>query len=276
MNMDATLSVPLDPDILAQFFARSARGLPKYAQLRDTLLAAIERGYWKPGAKLPAERELVRSTPFSLGTVQRALRALVDEGIVVRLQGSGTYVAEGRKPMDAPWHCRFTGDDGRSFLPIYPRVLARGKTRKRGPWSAYLDQHGDNVIRIDRVISVNDEFLVYSKFYLNAERFGSMLTRPIAKLDGANFKVILSREFGLPVTHLAQALKTVPFPDAVCRAVKAKKGTVGTLLEIAASTGRSRPVYYQELFIPPNPRRLVVSDSYEAKRQPQRAQRPRR
>jgi hypothetical protein len=29
MNMDATLSAPLDPDILAQFLARSARGLPK-------------------------------------------------------------------------------------------------------------------------------------------------------------------------------------------------------------------------------------------------------
>lgn len=259
--MDTTRFPAAESGILMQFLAHSAPGLPKYAQLRDTLLAAIEQGYWKPGAKLPAEQALVRSTPFSLGTVQRALRALADEGIVVRLQGSGTYVAEGRKPMDAPWHCRFIADDGRSFLPIYPRVLARRKIRERGPWSEFLDQRGDNVIRIDRVISINDEFLVYSKFYLNAERFGSMLTRPIAELDGANLKIIISGELGLPVTQVAQTMSTVRFPDAVRRALKLRRTVTGTLLEIAAGAGRNRPVYYQELYIPPTRRRLVMSDT---------------
>jgi DNA-binding GntR family transcriptional regulator len=256
--MDTTHSPAAESGILTRFLARSTPGLPKYAQLRETLLAAIEHGYWKPGARLPTEQALARHTPFSLGTVQRALRALVEEGIVVRLQGSGTYVADGRKPMDTPWHCRFLNDAGNGFLPIYPKVVSRKRIRERGPWSAYLGQRGDNVIRIDRTISVNDEFMVYSKFYLDAQRFGSMLTRPMAELDGANFKVILSREFGLPVTRFAQALKTMPFPEEICRAVKVKKGMVGTLLEIAAGAGRNRPVYYQELYVPPNARRLVI------------------
>jgi GntR family transcriptional regulator len=265
MDMDTMLPARIESDVLAQFLARAAPALPKYAQLRETLLAAIQEGYWKPGAKLPAEQELVRSTPFSLGTVQRALRELAEEGVVVRLQGSGTYVAENRKPMDAPWHCRFVADDGTSFLPVYPKVLARRRVPESGPWSAYLEQNGDNVICIERVMNINDEFLVFSRFYLDAGRFGSMLTRPMAELDGANFKVILSREFGLPVTHLEQALKTASFPDAICRSIRVEKGTVGTVLEIAASTGRSRHVYFQEMFVPPNPRRLMVSDSYEAK-----------
>lgn len=263
MKTSATPAVPLDSDLLGRYLARATPGLPKYAQLRDTLLAVIEHGYWKPGAKLPAEQELVRNTPFSLGTVQRALRELADEGIVVRLQGSGTYVAENRKPMDTPWHCRFVADDDRSFLPIYPRVLARRRVRETGPWSRYIDPHGGNVICIERAMNVGDEFLVYSRFYLDGERFGSMLTRPIAELDGANFKQILSREFGLLVTHLKQSLRTISFPDAICRAIRVRKGTVGTLLEVAASTGRSRYVYYQELFIPPNRRRLMVSDTYD-------------
>ena len=99
MSMNATQRPGAESGILAQFLARSMPGLPKYAQLRDTLLAAIEHGYWKAGAKLPTEQALARHTPFSLGTVQRALRALVAEGIVVRLQGSGTYVADGRNGM---------------------------------------------------------------------------------------------------------------------------------------------------------------------------------
>jgi GntR family transcriptional regulator len=239
-----------------------ASRVPKYAQLRDTLLAAIESGYWKPGSKLPTEVELTRHTPFSLGTVQRALRALVDDGVVIRQQGSGTYVAEHRKPMDAPWHCRFLADDG-TILPIYPKVVLRKRISERGPWSEYLRQHEDNVLRIDRKISINDEFLVFSRFYLNADRFSGMLDRPVAELDGANFKAILAREFGLPVTHFAQTVAATRFDDAVCRAIQVGRGTVGMLLQVVASTGRGRHIYYQELFVPPSRRQLQVSDSYE-------------
>ena len=260
--MDTTLFASSGSGMLAQFLVHSKPGLPKYTQLSEALLAAIESGHWKPGARLPTEQALARHTPFSLGTVQRALRALVDEGIVVRQQGSGTYVAQSRKAMNAPWHCRFTADDGKSFLPIYPKVVMRKRIRERGSWSEYLDQHGDNVIRIDRVISINDEFSVYSRFYLNADRFGGIMEKPLADLDGANFKAILSREFGLPVTHVAQTMISLRFPDFVCRALKLRKAVAGTLLEIAASAGRDRHVYYQELYIPSSRRRLVVSDIY--------------
>jgi GntR family transcriptional regulator len=241
----------------------AAPRFPKYAQVRDALLAAIESGYWKPGAKLPTEVELTRHTPYSLGTVQRALRALVDDGVVIRQQGSGTYVAEHRKAMDAPWHCRFLGDDG-AILPIYPKVVLRKRITERGPWSEYLQQRGDNVLRIDRNISINDEFLVFSRFYLDANRFAGMFDRPVAELDGANFKAILAREFGLPVTHFAQTVAATRFDDAVCRAIKVRRGTVGMLLQVVASTGRGRHIYYQELFVPPSRRQLQVSDSYES------------
>jgi GntR family transcriptional regulator len=257
MNDTLSPSLKLDqPDVPGQ---------PKYVQLRDRLLAEIENGRWQPGARLPTEIDLTRQTALSLGTVQRALRALVEDGVVVRQQGSGTYVAENRKPMDAPWHCRFIADDGRSFLPVYPRVVARRRIRERGPWSDYLGQDGDNIIRIDRVISINDEFPVYSKFYLNADRFAGILDKPLAELDGANLKAILGREFGLPVTHITQTMGTAEFPAGVCRALKLAFGAIGTVLEIAASTGRGRHVYYQTLYIPPNARRLVVSDTFSAK-----------
>lgn len=252
-------------DALRRFWRPAVAGTPKYAQLREALIAAIESGHWKPGTKLPTEIDLTRQTALSLGTVQRALRALVDDGVVVRQQGSGTYVAECRKPMDAPWHCRFIADDGRSYLPIYPQVIARRRIRERGPWSAHLDQHGDNIIRIDRLIGIGDEFSVYSRFYLAADRFAGILERPLAELDGANLKSILASEFGLPVTHVAQTLSMKGLPATVCRALGTADGTPGTLLEIAASTGRGRYVYYQEIYIPPNRRKLVVSDTYNPK-----------
>ena len=49
-------------------------GRPKYQRLADTLVDAIRQGLWRPGDRLPPEEELTQLTPFSLGTVQRALR----------------------------------------------------------------------------------------------------------------------------------------------------------------------------------------------------------
>lgn len=259
--MNTSLNISPGPEILTRFLASAVLGLPKYVQLRDTLLTAIEKGHWKPGAKLPTEQELARTTPYSLGTVQRALRALVDEGIVVRVQGSGSYVTEGRKPMHAPWHCRFIDDSGRGYLPVYTKVIGRRRTRERGPWTEHLAQYNGDIIRIDRVMNVNDEFSVYSQFYLDATRFVSMLTRPLSELDGANLKLLIRREFGLPVTSVHQTMSTVQFPQAVCRALTLRGTPTGTLLEIAASAGRHRPLYYQELYLPVNGRRLVVSDA---------------
>lgn len=259
LAVDIPLADLFGPEVPA-FQQRAVHGLPKYARLRAILLEAIENGYWKSGAKLPTEQELARLTPFSLGTVQRALRALVEEGIVVRLQGSGTFVAENRKPMDQPWHCRFLDDSGRDFLPVYPKVVGRHRIRETGPWSGHLKPGDGEVIRIDRVFNVSDEFLVFSQFYLDAGRFANMLTRPAGELDGANLKIIISREFGLPVTAIAQTIATVRFPDAVRRALGLRRAPKGALLEIAASAGRERPLYYQALYIPPNRRRLVISD----------------
>lgn len=65
---------------------------PKYRQLLEALAQAIERGEYKPGAKLPSEAALVKQFDTSRITVGRALRELQQMGLVERFAGSGTYV----------------------------------------------------------------------------------------------------------------------------------------------------------------------------------------
>lgn len=250
-------------DFLERYPPPEERGMPKYARLRAALVSAIENGYWAPGAKLPTEQELTGATPYSLGTVQRAMRALVEDGIVVRRQGSGSYVATAPKQIDDPWHLRFRTADGRGFLPVTPQVVLRERVEVRGPWSEPLGQEEDNILRVDRRIDIGDEFAVYSRFFVNADRFGSLLYRPLAELDDANFKQILLDEFDLPVTHVSQDVRMAIFPPDVCEAIDVEDETVGLFLQVVASAGAGNPVYYQELLIPPTERALHVSDLRE-------------
>jgi len=250
----------------ADFFTRHGKpataGLPKYVQLREALSAALRRGDWKPGDRLPTETELTELTSLSLGTVQRALRDLVDDGLVVRNQGSGTFVAESRSPIDAPLHLRFLGHDGEPrFLPLYPKLISRTRIGERGAWSDWLAQNDDNVLRVDRKLSVNGEFVVFSRLYFNADTLPELASCRPAELDGANLKQMIARAFNLPITNVEQRVSLIRFSQEAARYAGVRPGTQGMLLESAASAGRSRPVYFLESFIPPTRRQLDVSST---------------
>ena len=70
------------------------KALPSYAQLLEAMKAAILRRTLAPGVRLPDERQLARQFALSRGTVRRALAQLEDEGLVMRQQGRGTFVAD--------------------------------------------------------------------------------------------------------------------------------------------------------------------------------------
>ena len=66
--------------------------LPLYQQLQRALRQAIETRVLGPDDALPPERELAEDFAVSRITVRKAIEALVGEGLLVRRQGSGTFV----------------------------------------------------------------------------------------------------------------------------------------------------------------------------------------
>ena len=70
--------------------------VPKYYLITNVLRQAFAK--FDRGDRVPSEIELAAQFGVSRVTVQRALAQLVDDGIIVRLQGKGTfYAGEGRK-----------------------------------------------------------------------------------------------------------------------------------------------------------------------------------
>lgn len=69
--------------------------LPLYHQLKQALVDDIERRGLTAGDRLPTEAEIERRYRVSRSTIRQALRDLVVEGVVERIQGKGTFVAGG-------------------------------------------------------------------------------------------------------------------------------------------------------------------------------------
>lgn len=66
---------------------------PLYKQLQRKLRNAIANDLLKPEDLLPAERDMANEFNVSRITVRKALEGLVNEGLLTRRQGSGTFVA---------------------------------------------------------------------------------------------------------------------------------------------------------------------------------------
>jgi GntR family transcriptional repressor for pyruvate dehydrogenase complex len=73
-----------------------------YRQIADQIAALIDGGEFKPGARLPPERDLARQLGVSRPSVREALIALEVEGYVEVRVGSGVYVtSDGHGPGHA-------------------------------------------------------------------------------------------------------------------------------------------------------------------------------
>ena len=70
-----------------------AAGGPLYRQLEDALRDALRDQVLRPNEALPPERDLAVELSVSRITLRKALDGLVSEGLLVRRQGAGTFVA---------------------------------------------------------------------------------------------------------------------------------------------------------------------------------------
>ena len=86
--------------------SKSVQTGPKRPIRADTIRIAgalarqLREGVWRPGDRLPAERDLARDHACARGTIRAALARLAAEGLIGRRLGSGTYVLAVEKAED--------------------------------------------------------------------------------------------------------------------------------------------------------------------------------
>src|SRR5437763_11600792 len=84
---------------------------PLYHQTAEILRSRIVQNVWKQGDRLPSESQLCDEFGVSSITMRRAVATLVAEGLLVRLQGKGTFVSSDHAIVQGPPHLTsFTED----------------------------------------------------------------------------------------------------------------------------------------------------------------------
>lgn len=92
--------------------------LPIYSQIEEYIKERIEKGELKPGDVLPPEREYAEQFDVSRMTIRQAINNLVNDGLIYRKKGSGTFIAEKKFEQPLQGLTSFTEDmKGRGLTP---------------------------------------------------------------------------------------------------------------------------------------------------------------
>lgn len=122
--------------------------IPSYFQLQNWLHEQIEQGVFKPGDKIPTEKELCQITGLARATVRQAIQKLVDMDLLERKRKSGTFVLDkkpstGKKPIIG----LLLPDIRRGYAPILARGVQDEAGRSR--YSVILSDTDDLYVRAD-------------------------------------------------------------------------------------------------------------------------------
>lgn len=75
---------------------------PMYLQLKKVIYSKIQSGEYLPGTSIPSENELAKMYGINRLTVRNGIDQLVNEGLLMRVQGKGVYVlgANGKRDVE--------------------------------------------------------------------------------------------------------------------------------------------------------------------------------
>lgn len=157
----------------------AADRVPLYVQIAARLRAQIVSGQYRPGTKIPSEHEL--STRFDVGrpTVRQATLQLVQERVLERRHGSGTYVAAPPPEVDLFSAGGTLASFRKSRLPMSSRLL--GRVRRRAiPIEAGEPLGGRSAFFLARTSFLGDEPVLLEEMYFDPEAFPGLDRLPLA------------------------------------------------------------------------------------------------
>jgi len=176
------------------------RTRPRSARVRDELTQRIGRGTLPAGSRLPSEPALATELGVSRATLREALRALESEGLVRRMWGAGTFVAEPRRVTNS-LDLNFGVTDA-----IRSAGMAAGITDARHSIEPATVSEavrlgvepGSDVLVVERVRTADGKPVVFSRDILPAWLFASrnqladqLLTRSIYEVLEADLGIVI-------------------------------------------------------------------------------------
>lgn len=148
--------------------------LPVHVKVRDALVQRISDRVWRAGEALPGEEKLAVEFGISVGTMRKVIQALVQEGILERVHGKGTFVTRAFERTSMLRFVRFR-EPGTNKLPD-ARILKLVVEPAVGEVAEHLHvKAGAKSIYLHRARAYDDEVILVEHIWLPFNRFSKLV-----------------------------------------------------------------------------------------------------
>jgi GntR family transcriptional regulator len=218
---------------------RLPEGRPKGEALREILEALVAS--LGPGAELPSERVLAEHFGLARMTVRTEIDRLVTEGLVYRLHGRGTFVAEPRVAQ-AVLFSSFSEDmRARGMKP--GSVVRSRELIEAGRFLARALEvaAGAPVAELERVRTADGTPMAVERVYLPAERFPGIAE---ADLEHGSLFDLLAERYDTRLSGADQRVVAVAIDAEEAPLLGVDEGVPGLRFHTLARDTRGVPAYY--------------------------------
>ena len=189
---------------------RENRIVPLYHQVEQVIRHRIATRQYDPGRQILSEHELGRELKVSRVTIREALRELVRENLLVKVQGKGTFVAPDLPKVLPP--IKYSG-----FLEdLYQRVeqleVVNVEMTRVPPTTYVREVLGlaatvKEIVQIKRARRVDGEPFSFTINYLPAD-IGSRVDPKVLKTVPLN--TVFERDLKIPVLRAQETVEAAP------------------------------------------------------------------
>lgn len=219
-----------------------------HAEIKQRIIGSLSEGRWKHGQAIPSEQSLATRFGVSVGTVRRAVSELVAENVLVRRQGSGTYVASHTRDYMLSVFFWIVDEKDRKQLPR-PQVLFYRRGRADAGTAARLQlQPGAPVIRVRALQHLGGRPMMVDDIRIPQALFPHLNEHMFRNRDGTLYGFFQER-FGITVIRVEERLQARAADAAVSEALALPRGAAVLRIERTGYTYRDVPVETRVRFV---------------------------
>jgi GntR family transcriptional regulator len=212
----------------------------------ERLRENIESGKWHAGSMIPTENELCREFDVSKITVREAIKILVQEGLLSRTPGKGTFVTQPKLEQKLNRFFSFTRWAQGEGLEPASRILKVETLPCDQHMATHLSMKpGEKVTKIERLRLGSGEPLMFETIWVSASLCPRLHLQDLANQPLNN---IIAQKYNLPLLYATESIEAGIADEYVAGLLGISEGSPLLKVEHTAFTEQRTKVYFVTSF----------------------------
>lgn len=221
--------------------------LPRYLQIRDELMRRICARMWADGQPLPAEDRLAEEFGVSLGTMRKSIATLVDEGMLERVHGRGTFVTRAFERISMMRFVRFSAEEMQQLPTTRTLNLEVGEGTEQARSRLELGSR-EKILYIHRIRACGDEVVLSEHVSVSQRRFAA-LEQFLRKESPPLLYPVYDSLCNVLVSRAMDELTVVPLPAIDAKVFGLKAGTPAIRIERSMTDLAGQPIEWRVSYV---------------------------